>query len=128
MDGDIFRRMASLHMLSAVALTYIFKFKNLKCRYLANSESCCKNASYDFYLPPNGNIVNVTLRDLDLHFQSQMFSFEICYKKYADSGCLLQTCLDSYGPRREVALVYMPEALCLQMKKNIYIYVYTICF
>ena len=44
---------------------------------LENGDSYLKNVRYDFYkgsyLPPNVTIVNVVLRDLDLHFQGKIY-------------------------------------------------------
>ena len=67
----------------------------------------------DFYrfwhIQAHDTITHIVLHQIDFRFQCQIFS---CYYAFAiklcnDSGSSEQTCLDSYGPSRGVALVYL---------------------
>ena len=76
-----------------------------------------KSASYDldrcWNLPSNGIIVNVVLRDLDLHFQGQIFScYPFAIKNCAGSGWPRQICLDSHG-----LVVKLPLSMCSLRRK-----------
>ena len=52
-----------------------------------------KNVSYDFYrgryLPSNGIIANVVLRDLDLNFQDNKLKKVISWKSNVAQKCML---------------------------------------
>ena len=91
-----------------MTLTYIFKVTHFETWISRKRWELPKNPKVrffrDWYLPSNGTIANVVLRDLDLQFQCQTFACYAFIKIYR-KRMSQQIFLDSHGPRRGVALV-----------------------
>ena len=99
-------------MLYIMTLTYIFNVAKFEMWIFGKRRELEKMLKYNFYkgryFPSNGTIVIVVVHNLDFHFQGQTFScYAFAIKKCSGSGCPRQICLDSYGPRRGVALVIL---------------------
>ena len=76
--------MAPLWMLYIMTMTYIFTVINFEMwiwKTVRSSEKCPSMTFRGWYLPSNGTIVNVLLRNLNHNFQDQTFQVAILKSK-----------------------------------------------
>ena len=84
---------------------YEFWNVNISKEKVRASEKCSSMTFMETDICHRMGPLRMCTRDLYLQFQGQTFSCYAVIKKCSGSGCSRQICLDSHGPRREVAPV-----------------------